>query len=114
MLPFLAFFVQTFIRSLIESGHLKYDLRAKSWTWDIDSISVEKVTPNVLDLISAKMTNLSQNVQVCVVLVVQCAIRLILLYCQANNQSRVLGKHCHTHHIMCRLRSKLLHALGQK
>eukprot|EP00804_Cyclotella_cryptica_P020127 CCRYP_014899-RB/>CCRYP_014899-RB protein AED:0.03 eAED:0.03 QI:211/1/1/1/1/1/6/342/1334 len=57
------FFVQTFLRSLIESSHLKYDLRRKCWTWDIDSIYAENITPNVLDLISTKMTNLSQDVQ---------------------------------------------------
>jgi predicted ATPase len=58
------FFAQTFLRSLVDKGILKYNLREMSWTYDIGVVCAENITPNVLDLISANITNLSQNVQV--------------------------------------------------
>lgn len=58
------FFVQTFLRSLVDKCLLTYSLREKSWTWDIDEIYAENITPNVLDLISAKMAHLPQSGQV--------------------------------------------------
>jgi predicted ATPase len=58
------FFVQTFLRSLVDKGLLKYNLRGRSWVWDDTKINSENITPNVLDLVSAKMTTLSTNVQV--------------------------------------------------
>eukprot|EP00804_Cyclotella_cryptica_P023399 CCRYP_000531-RA/>CCRYP_000531-RA protein AED:0.03 eAED:0.03 QI:150/1/1/1/1/1/4/75/1330 len=57
------FFVKTFLRSLADKGLLKYSLRSRSWVWSDNKINAESVTPNVLDLVTAKMTTLSQNVQ---------------------------------------------------
>ncbi|KAL7478293.1 hypothetical protein ACHAW6_004062, partial [Cyclotella cf. meneghiniana] len=57
------FFVQTFLRSLVDKCLLTYSLREKSWTWDIDEIYAENITPNVLDLISVKMAHLPQSGQ---------------------------------------------------
>ena len=58
------FFIQEFLSSLVGKGLLKFSLREKCWTWDCESILAEDVTPNVLDLITAKMKILSSNVQV--------------------------------------------------
>ena len=58
------FFVQTFLRSLFDQGLLAYSPQERSWVWDTDAIRDETVTPNVIDLLSAKMSHLSQNGQV--------------------------------------------------
>ena len=58
--------MQTFLHSLVDKGSLSYSLREKAWRWDTDKIYAENVTPNVLDLITAKMADLTQNRQVSV------------------------------------------------
>jgi hypothetical protein len=52
-------------------------LRKKSWVWDIDDIYAQNVAPNVLDLLSAKMAHLSQNVQVSGVFTLNALFRII-------------------------------------
>lgn len=59
------FFVQTFLTSLADKHLLEYNLTQKTWTWNANEILAEDITPNVLDLISTKMNNLSENIQVC-------------------------------------------------
>ena len=49
---------------LVEKGILVYSPRERRWSWDIDDIHAENITPNVLDLLSAKMAHLSENSQV--------------------------------------------------
>ena len=49
---------------IVDKGLLTYSLRERSWLWDIQHIDAEDITPNVLDLLSSKMVNLSQSVQV--------------------------------------------------
>ena len=48
----------------VDKNLLTYSISKRRWVWDIDDICAENITPNVLDLLSAKMTKLSQNVQV--------------------------------------------------
>ena len=55
----------------VDKGMLTYSLRERSWSWDIDKINTENITPNVLDLLSSKMAYLSENIQV------SCYMRLI-------------------------------------
>ena len=63
------FFIQTFLSSLADKQLLQYNLRVKRWEWDIDEILDEDITPNVLDLISAKMNELSEDIRVIISLV---------------------------------------------
>ena len=63
------FFIQTFLSSLVGKQLLQYNLRIKRWEWDIDEILDEDITPNVLDLISAKMNELSEDIRVIISLV---------------------------------------------
>ena len=63
------FFIQTFLSSLADKQLLQYNLRIKRWEWDIDEILDEDITPNVLDLISAKMNELSEDIRVIISLV---------------------------------------------
>lgn len=58
------FFVQTFLRSLVDKELLVHSLREKCWAWNLNEILAEEVTPNVLQLISTKLNNLSDGVQV--------------------------------------------------
>jgi predicted ATPase len=60
------FFVKTFLWSLVDKQLLVYSLREKQWQWNLDEITSQDITPNVLDLLSAKLRNLSESVQVCV------------------------------------------------
>jgi len=57
------FFALEFLRSLLDSAVLKYSLRERRWIWDIDKIEAENITDNALHLLSSKMTNLPENVQ---------------------------------------------------
>ena len=60
--------MQTFLHSLVDKGCLSYSLREKVWRWDTDEIYSENIMPNVLDLITVKMADLTQNLQVSVCL----------------------------------------------
>ena len=57
------FFVKEFIRTLVERGLVEYSLREKRWLWDLDAISSQPITDNVLQLITSKMNTLSENAQ---------------------------------------------------
>jgi len=57
------FFALEFLRSLLDSAVLKYSLRERRWIWDIDKIEAENITDNALYLLSSKMTNMPENVQ---------------------------------------------------
>jgi predicted ATPase len=60
------FFVKTFLSSLVDKHLLVYSLREKQWQWNLDEITSQDITPNVLDLLSAKLKNLPESIQVCV------------------------------------------------
>lgn len=57
------FFARQFVLTLVEQGLVTYSLREKRWLWDVDKIAAEPITDNVLQLITAKMNNLSDNAQ---------------------------------------------------
>lgn len=48
----------------VDKGLLTYGLRERSWVWHVQHINAEDITPNVLELLSSKIANLTQNVQV--------------------------------------------------
>jgi hypothetical protein len=60
------FFVKAFMRSLVDKHLLVYSLREMQWQWNLDEIISQDMTPNVLDLLSAKLNNLSGSIQVCI------------------------------------------------
>jgi predicted ATPase len=47
----------------VDNGLVKYSLREKRWTWDVDSIAAQPITGNVLQLTSKKMNSLSDDIQ---------------------------------------------------
>ena len=57
------FFVEVFLRSLLDSAVLKYSLRERRWIWDIDKIEAENITDNATHLLVNKMTGLPENIQ---------------------------------------------------
>jgi predicted ATPase len=57
------FFMREFLRTLVDNDLVKYSLREKRWTWDVDSIAAQPITGNVLQLISKKMNSLSDDIQ---------------------------------------------------
>lgn len=57
------FFVREFIQSLVENGLVTFSLREMRWIWDVDKIAAEPITENVLQLITSKITTLSENAQ---------------------------------------------------
>jgi len=57
------FFVEVFLRSLLDSAVLKYSLRERRWIWDIDKIEAENITDNALHLLVNKIIGLPENIQ---------------------------------------------------
>eukprot|EP00970_Alexandrium_tamarense_P019425 scaffold14018_cov200-Alexandrium_tamarense.AAC.1 len=57
------FFVLEFLRSLSDRGLIQYSLRDRKWLWDLDAISAEDITDNVIQLLSNKMSSLQANLQ---------------------------------------------------
>ncbi|KAL7488203.1 hypothetical protein ACHAW6_013789, partial [Cyclotella cf. meneghiniana] len=57
------FFMLEFLRSLITHHLVEYSLRNKCWEWNVDKISSENITDNVLYLLTRKMIVLSESNQ---------------------------------------------------
>lgn len=57
------FFALEFMQSLQSRGLLQYNSNQKRWVWNEDIIRGEDITNNVLHLLAAKMTGLSDTVQ---------------------------------------------------
>jgi predicted ATPase/class 3 adenylate cyclase len=55
------FFLREFFRTLKHEGHLKLDLDAGRWTWDIDRLESLHITSNVVDLVDRRVRQLSQT-----------------------------------------------------
>jgi predicted ATPase/signal transduction histidine kinase len=55
------FFVGQFLKSLHRDQLLRFENR--SWVWDVASIEAQKITDNVIDLLSAEMTYLPRATQ---------------------------------------------------
>lgn len=57
------FFTFTFLKSLVDDKLLEYSIPKRSWVWDEDHISSMEITGSVLNLLSSKMSALSEDVQ---------------------------------------------------
>ena len=57
------FFVLEFMQSLQSRGLLQYDPCLKRWVWNEDTIRAEEITGNVLHLLSSKMNQLPNDMQ---------------------------------------------------
>ena len=57
------FFVLEFMQSLQSRGLLQYDSCQKRWVWNEDTIRAEEITDNVLHLLSSKMNQLPNDMQ---------------------------------------------------
>ncbi|OJJ15985.1 hypothetical protein BKI52_35010 [marine bacterium AO1-C] len=58
-----AFFVSQFLTSLYEEMLLTYSFKKQSWEWDIQRIQQRKITDNVAELMTDKVSNLPEDVQ---------------------------------------------------
>lgn len=57
------FFVLEFMKSLKDRGLLQYNFHQRRWVWDEDLILAEKITDNVMHLLSYEMNGLSDEIQ---------------------------------------------------
>ena len=57
------FFIRQFLETLNEDGFLSYDYENGRWQWDIEKITTQSITDNVVDFMSAKVLKLSDNSQ---------------------------------------------------
>jgi predicted ATPase len=57
------YFVQEFLRSLVDLEKVQFSLRDRRWIWDDTEVSKENITENVLHLLSIKINGLCQGVQ---------------------------------------------------
>ena len=48
---------------MVDRSIVRYSLRDKRWTYDIDAVLAEDIPTEVVDLIVAKMTNLTKEMQ---------------------------------------------------
>ncbi|RJR32517.1 MAG: PAS domain S-box protein [Desulfobacteraceae bacterium] len=53
-----AFFTRQFLRNLFEEGLLRFDFDARRWNWDIEKIKAQKITDNVVDLMTGRLRRL--------------------------------------------------------
>jgi predicted ATPase/signal transduction histidine kinase len=52
------FFINEFLKSIHEAGLLRFDLVTGSWQWDLQEIRSQKITDNVVDLLTDKIRRL--------------------------------------------------------
>jgi hypothetical protein len=52
------------IANTVDKRMLVYSFREKSWVWDMNEICEENIMPNVVELLSEKLGNLSEDSQV--------------------------------------------------
>lgn len=57
------FFVLEFMKSLKDRGLLQYNFHQRRWVWDEELIRAEKITDNVMHLLSYEMNGLSHEMQ---------------------------------------------------
>ena len=55
------FFIVQFLENLEEKELVKFDFTAEDWIWDISKIKKENITSNVLELLAAKLSSLSNE-----------------------------------------------------
>ena len=49
------FFLREFLRTLQRDGHLRFDIDAGCWSWDLDRIESLHITSNVVDLVARRI-----------------------------------------------------------
>ncbi|WP_437807404.1 trifunctional serine/threonine-protein kinase/ATP-binding protein/sensor histidine kinase [Sorangium sp. So ce1078] len=57
------FFVNEFLRTLHQTGCLRYDAGRAAWTWDVAYIESRNITDNVVDLMIGKLRGLPPDTQ---------------------------------------------------
>ncbi|HTN84205.1 MAG TPA: AAA family ATPase [Sorangium sp.] len=57
------FFVNEFLRTLHQTGCLRYDAGSAAWTWDVAYIESRNITDNVVDLMIGKLRGLPGDTQ---------------------------------------------------
>ncbi|MFZ2629998.1 MAG: AAA family ATPase [Desulfosalsimonadaceae bacterium] len=57
------FFVRQFLETVNRQGFLSYDYENGRWQWDIQQITAERITDNVVDFMAAKVLKLTDNSQ---------------------------------------------------
>jgi PAS domain S-box-containing protein len=57
------FFAIQFLTALAEDGLLAFDSVTRVWQWDVDRIRAKSYTDNVVDLMSGKLSRLSESTQ---------------------------------------------------
>nr|WP_190800139.1 AAA family ATPase [Leptolyngbya sp. FACHB-541] len=57
------FFASEFLKTLTAENLLRFDLKQRVWTWDIEQIQAQDITDNVVDLMMGKLQKLSPQAQ---------------------------------------------------
>ncbi|KYG00480.1 protein kinase [Sorangium cellulosum] len=57
------FFVNEFLRTLHQTGCLRYDAGGAAWTWDVEHIESRNITDNVVELMIDKLRGLPADTQ---------------------------------------------------
>ncbi|XXX73135.1 ATP-binding sensor histidine kinase [Sorangium sp. So ce134] len=57
------FFVNEFLRTLHQTGCLRYDAGRAAWTWDVEDIESRNITDNVVELMIGKLRGLPADTQ---------------------------------------------------
>jgi predicted ATPase/signal transduction histidine kinase/CheY-like chemotaxis protein len=56
-----AFFTHEFLKSLSEQGLLNFDITTQAWQWNAEKIGALEITDNVVELLSAQISQLPSN-----------------------------------------------------
>jgi predicted ATPase/class 3 adenylate cyclase/tRNA A-37 threonylcarbamoyl transferase component Bud32 len=57
------FFVNQFLHTLVDKGLLRFDKHAGMWTWELASIEEQRITENVVELLTDKLRRLAPETQ---------------------------------------------------
>ncbi|MBX2817288.1 MAG: AAA family ATPase, partial [Saprospiraceae bacterium] len=60
-----AFFVKEFIREIYEKELVKFDFKSLEWKLDLEGVRKQKITENVVDLLTARMEEMDPDMQEC-------------------------------------------------
>ena len=57
------FFIKEFIKSLYTEKLLKFDIKSRRWTWDLETINTKNISDNVVEFMSAQIQSFSEKSQ---------------------------------------------------